>query len=202
MNELKTLQEENSKGINKKRHRVPTSVASIKNRKSRDANIELARAKDRIRRAIQAEERIIYTKSYTVRKKTDKEYMKYHSRKSLERYHKAKKDKEKYSRVRARGMVKKAIIDGKLIRPNSCTECHKSDVKIQAHHHDYTKPLDVKFLCIQCHVAEHRKERKAESDRKLKEAIKIVEKYKKLLKRSDKPNSILSNITKLKQELK
>jgi hypothetical protein len=34
-----------------------------------------------------------------------------------------------------------------------CEKCgyHKS----QAHHHDYSKPLDVNWLCFACHRKEH-----------------------------------------------
>lgn len=60
---------------------------------------------------------------------------------------------EKYA---ANSAVHNAIRDGKLIRPDSCEMCGSAD-KIQAHHHDYNKPLDVVWLCYKCHMAEHGK---------------------------------------------
>ncbi|WP_188470190.1 hypothetical protein [Hafnia psychrotolerans] len=44
---------------------------------------------------------------------------------------------------------------GKLVRPETCESC--STVKqLQAHHCDYTKPLDVMWLCSSCHTDWHR----------------------------------------------
>ncbi len=54
----------------------------------------------------------------------------------------------------ARNAVGNAIRDGKLIR-QPCSVC--GSLKSQAHHDDYSKPLDVKWLCNEHHRAEHRK---------------------------------------------
>lgn len=40
------------------------------------------------------------------------------------------------------------------IQKKHCESC--GDPKSQAHHHDYEKPLDVKWLCAVCHGVEHR----------------------------------------------
>ncbi|KKK81651.1 hypothetical protein LCGC14_2811270, partial [marine sediment metagenome] len=47
-----------------------------------------------------------------------------------------------------------AIRDGRLERPTICPSC---DVEtfIEAHHEDYSKPLEVKWLCDDCHRKEH-----------------------------------------------
>lgn len=65
----------------------------------------------------------------------------------------ASMDKEK-----ARRLVRTAIAQGKLIRPEVCEKCGKAPgkaidgrPKIHAHHHDYSKPLDVEWLCARCH---------------------------------------------------
>lgn len=47
------------------------------------------------------------------------------------------------------------IRDGKLIAEKNCSICG-SDKKVEAHHDDYTKPLDVRFLCECCHKDWHR----------------------------------------------
>lgn len=52
----------------------------------------------------------------------------------------------------ARGAVNNAIRDGRLVR-QPCLLC--GDKKTQAHHEDYSKPLDVEWLCFKCH-REHR----------------------------------------------
>lgn len=48
-----------------------------------------------------------------------------------------------------------ALRDGRLIRKESCEQC-SSTLFIEAHHDDYTKPLDVRWLCRACHYAWHR----------------------------------------------
>lgn len=45
-----------------------------------------------------------------------------------------------------------AVRSGKIIRPKQCPHCNKK-AKIQAHHSDYSKPLDVIWTCRQCHSA-------------------------------------------------
>lgn len=43
---------------------------------------------------------------------------------------------------------------GKLI-PRPCEKCGAEQV--QKHHHDYSKPLEVVWLCQPCHLAAHKK---------------------------------------------
>ncbi len=50
--------------------------------------------------------------------------------------------------------VRFAIERGELIR-QACENCGAK--QSQAHHEDYGKPLDVKWLCHKCHRKEHRK---------------------------------------------
>jgi ribosomal protein S27AE len=53
-----------------------------------------------------------------------------------------------------------ALRNGTLQKPEACEMCG-STVVIDAHHDDYSKPLDVRWLCHKCHMAMHRKERRA-----------------------------------------
>jgi hypothetical protein len=50
--------------------------------------------------------------------------------------------------------VKKALRNEKLKPPKKCEEC-KAPVPLQAHHEDYSKPLEVTWLCTGCHVNRH-----------------------------------------------
>lgn len=50
--------------------------------------------------------------------------------------------------------ARRAVKDGRLSRPDSCESCGKSCVP-QGHHDDYTKPLNVRWLCSQCHSLVH-----------------------------------------------
>ena len=59
----------------------------------------------------------------------------------------AKKYPEKRSAILA---VRRALKRGILIRPDMCSQCNRSG-KIEGHHPDYCKPLDVIWLCPKCH---------------------------------------------------
>lgn len=59
---------------------------------------------------------------------------------------------------RAHKAVEWALLSGTL-QKQPCLACGSVDV--HAHHPDYSKPLDVRWLCPACHRAEHRKSRVA-----------------------------------------
>lgn len=50
-----------------------------------------------------------------------------------------------------------AVRDGKVIKPQDCQSCNQPTTshKLHAHHDDYTKPLNVTWLCAQCHYDLH-----------------------------------------------
>jgi len=53
--------------------------------------------------------------------------------------------------------VYRAIKRGILIRPSECSQCGGSESRIEASHDDYSRPLDVTFLCVRCHRAKDAK---------------------------------------------
>lgn len=55
---------------------------------------------------------------------------------------------------KARSATGKAIKAGKLTRSPTCQKCGKQCFT-QAHHTDYLSPMDVVWLCVQCHREEH-----------------------------------------------
>jgi hypothetical protein len=57
--------------------------------------------------------------------------------------------------VVARNAINNGIRDGRVFRPDSCSVCGKTG-RLDGHHRDYTKPLDVVWLCISCHRKENR----------------------------------------------
>jgi len=51
---------------------------------------------------------------------------------------------------RAVSIVRQAIKRGELKRPDACSQCGSAG-RVQAAHYDYSRPLDVRWLCIPCH---------------------------------------------------
>ena len=47
--------------------------------------------------------------------------------------------------------VNNAIRDGRLVKPETCSQCGERGTRIEAHHDDYSKPLEVRWLCVLCH---------------------------------------------------
>lgn len=82
----------------------------------------------------------------------------------------ARERKRRYNRTHsdpvkqaARQAVKLAIGKGQLSPPATCEACcevprPRSDGArgLQAHHDDYSKPLDIRWLCTKCHRAWHK----------------------------------------------
>ena len=57
----------------------------------------------------------------------------------------------------AHSRINRAIRDGKITR-QPCEVC--GNPRTHAHHDDYSKPLDVRWLCPKCHGIHHRKGQK------------------------------------------
>jgi ribosomal protein S27AE len=55
-------------------------------------------------------------------------------------------------KIQAARAVGNAVRAGKLTR-KPCEQC--GNPKVQAHHDDYSKPLEVRWLCVPCHAAHH-----------------------------------------------
>lgn len=66
------------------------------------------------------------------------------------------KMRPKDKKYKARMLLNIAVRDGKIKRPDFCQSCGAKG-KIHAHHADYSKPLDVEWLCAECHGKRHRK---------------------------------------------
>ena len=68
-------------------------------------------------------------------------------RASLARWRAANPEK-----ARAQDAVKKALRSSRLVCPETCSSCGATGCRIEAHHDDYAKRLDVRWLCKPCHV--------------------------------------------------
>lgn len=71
------------------------------------------------------------------------------NRKKLNDYQKQWYQKNKEKR-RAHVILNRAIKSGKIMRPNSCSQCNV-ECKPDGHHEDYNKPLEVIWICRKCH---------------------------------------------------
>lgn len=60
-------------------------------------------------------------------------------------------------KVRARLLLNNAVRDGRTIKPKVCAGCGEEPEphKLHGHHPDYRKPLEVEWLCVECHAGEH-----------------------------------------------
>lgn len=79
--------------------------------------------------------------------KTNKETAEYRNERS-EKY------KQKYpDKTKARYLVSNALRDGRLIK-QPCEICGQIE-DVEGHHEDYSKPLDVNWLCVIHHAERH-----------------------------------------------
>jgi len=120
---------------------IPCVKSRVK--KHREANLEKIKAYDKARsnqpHRIQARKDYMQTDAG---KKTKK--------KAIDAYH--KRYPMKYA---AQIITRNYVRDGKLIPATSCSVCSGTK-KIEGHHDDYTKPLEVRWLCESCHKDWHR----------------------------------------------
>ena len=75
---------------------------------------------------------------------------------SRDYYRKYKRRAGVKAKLRARGAVKRALARRILVRPSACERCG-TEGRVQAHHADYRRPLEVTWICRTCHGQEHRR---------------------------------------------
>ncbi|AEM62927.1 endonuclease [Vibrio phage phiVC8] len=75
---------------------------------------------------------------------------------AIERRKKRQSERRKANakKYQARNAVNNAIRDGRLVKADQCNRCLETE-GLHGHHHDYDKPLDVEWLCVNCHLQEH-----------------------------------------------
>jgi hypothetical protein len=66
----------------------------------------------------------------------------------------SEKAKHKRKKAKARIALQNAVRDGIIQKPTGCWEC-KRKMKILGHHFDYDRPLDVCWMCYECHSRLH-----------------------------------------------
>lgn len=82
----------------------------------------------------------------------------YADEKRLAKYREQKREwgyKNRHKR-NAHNKLKRAIKKGIIIKPKYCQLCGKTNCEIQGHHYDYNKPLEVIWVCTECHGNLHK----------------------------------------------
>ena len=54
-------------------------------------------------------------------------------------------------RYKAQTALNNAVRDERIVKLSRCSDCGAT-AKLHAHHEDYSKPLDVQWLCVPCHA--------------------------------------------------
>jgi hypothetical protein len=72
-----------------------------------------------------------------------------------ERARKAAWTKLNREKHQAHQAVYRAVQSGELDKPTVCSFCGTDKFRIEAHHDDYSFPLDVVWLCSACHGQRH-----------------------------------------------
>ena len=100
---------------------------------------------------------------YLMNKEKRKEYVQM-NKEEIKQYHK-EYNKDYYHRnpekQKARQKLNYAVKSGKVHKPLYCSSCDR-DKHLEAHHTDYSKPLEVTWLCRTCHVELHNRLRDKE----------------------------------------
>jgi hypothetical protein len=93
-------------------------------------------------------------------RKTNREWMKssgYGKRPEVrERERMRSKRRARSIKAKCRDLLNDAVRVGVVIKPNECSNCGSTDRRIEAHHESYYRPLEVVWLCYQCHSDLHR----------------------------------------------
>ncbi len=109
----------------------------------RGDNLERVRAYDRLRGRTEERKAINRERG----KKRSREYA--HLKKEWQKRNSHKRQ--------AHIKVGSALRVGTLKKPKRCFDCKKRCERLHGHHDDYSKPLEVIWLCVSCHAKRHRK---------------------------------------------
>lgn len=84
------------------------------------------------------------------------------NRKKYKKEYREKFKSKNLQKIKSESILNNVIRDGKIKKPNECELCHKKIPQnacrgsLHAHHEDYSKPLDVIWVCPKCHKKIHK----------------------------------------------
>ncbi len=92
-----------------------------------------------------------------------KNYAKNWRRKNKDRDNFLRRKRRRLGKERQKNLAvtrsQQAEKQGLIVRPLFCEECGLKK-KLYRHHEDYSKPLEIDWLCKKCHLALHKKKRR------------------------------------------
>lgn len=135
----------------------------------RDENLEKVREYDRNR------------PNYRERLQRNKEYAKTDKGKEVVAKSRNNYRNKHVDRYEAKVLFGNALRDGKVFRPNLCQHCGIECVP-QGHHNDYSKPLEVVWVCIPCHTEFHKRVKELEREYEREVGIKVQDNSEMILK--------------------
>jgi len=96
----------------------------------------------------------IKTRNHENAKRINREYMRRARKSNPAKFRKrellASLKRPESEKTKARAILNAAVKSGKIVKPTNCSKCGKLR-KLSAHHDDYSKPLEVRWLCYECH---------------------------------------------------
>ncbi len=64
-------------------------------------------------------------------------------------------EKDNTEKKVAHNLVNNRVRSGEVVKPSHCQLCGSKQQRIEGHHQDYSRPLDVLWVCRVCHVGIH-----------------------------------------------
>lgn len=102
------------------------------------------------------------TRSTENSRRLNREHMVRYREKNIDKIREKDRERSKISnktpKAIARYELNKAVKRGDVLKPKICSECFSSQKRIEGHHKDYNKHLEVEWLCTMCHAKRHHKQ--------------------------------------------